>query len=112
MCFIGIDKGETTETLANAFKEVHVFDFQERTEKIQKKVARHGWWKGSEYGRVITEGNSHKLRDSYTYSLKRLLEMDSASRPVFDYVYLDGAHEWHHDGFAHLLIDLMLRPGV
>lgn len=25
--------------------------------------------------------------------------------------YLDGAHEWHHDGFAHLLIDLMLRPG-
>jgi hypothetical protein len=25
--------------------------------------------------------------------------------------YSDGAHEWHHDGFAHLLIDKMLRPG-
>ena len=62
--------------------------------------------------------------------------MEPGSRPVFDYVvrtlsarcghnglvscqhlthegaqYLDGAHEWHHDGFAHLLIDLMLRPG-
>ena len=61
------------------------------------------------YGSIVVDGNSHAIRDSYTYTLKELLKLPPADRPTFDFVYLDGAHEWHHDGLAFLLIDLMLR---
>ena len=46
---IGIDKGQTTATLARSFKEVHIFDFLERTQKIQRQIAA----KGADYGSVV-----------------------------------------------------------
>jgi hypothetical protein len=58
---IGIDKGQTTETLARAFKEVHVFDFQERAEKIQRQIAA----KGPDFGSVVTHvRQTHTLRSA------------------------------------------------
>ena len=63
------------------------------------------------YGSVIGHASSHMPKDSYTYTLKTLLRQPRAQRPRFDYVYIDAAHEWHHDGFAFLLIDKMLNVG-
>ena len=31
--------------------------------------------------------------------------------PIFDYVFVDGAHTWAHDALAFLLVDRLLRPG-
>jgi len=31
--------------------------------------------------------------------------------PLFDYVYLDGAHTWAIDALTFFLIDLLLKPG-
>ena len=31
--------------------------------------------------------------------------------PIFDFCYIDGAHDWYNDGFAFLLVDKLLKPG-
>ena len=54
-------------------------------------------------------GNSRKDHDSYCWSLGNLLL--APGTPELDCVFLDGAHTWHHDGFAALLAAEMLRPG-
>ncbi len=51
---------------------------------------------------------------SYTWYLQRLLRQqlhDGQIEPVFDFVFLDGAHTWDVDGFAFLLVDRLLKPG-
>ena len=45
-------------------------------------------------------------KDSYTYSLKKMLR--TVPRPQLDYVYIDADLEWHRDGFAFFLVDKML----
>jgi hypothetical protein len=47
--------------------------------------------------------------DSYNWSLMRVLEEHEG--PLFDYVFLDGAHTWAHDALAFLLADRLLAPG-
>ncbi len=51
----------------------------------------------------------HYERTSYTWRLMRMLE--DGEGPRFDLVYLDGAHDWTHDGLAFFLADKLLRPG-
>ena len=63
---IGVDQGETTETLAAAFEHVHIFDFQDRAASVKRKLGWRTFWNGAGYGEVVVQGNSHKLRDSYT----------------------------------------------
>lgn len=59
--------------------------------------------------RVIAIEHSHKLKDSYTYSLKKMLR--TKPRPQLNYAYIDGDLEWHRDGFAFILLDKMLDVG-
>jgi hypothetical protein len=47
--------------------------------------------------------------DSYNWSLMRLVRENRG--PLFDYVFLDGAHTWATDALAFMLIDRLLRPG-
>ena len=52
---------------------------------------------------------------SYTWWLKGQIEQNSDSQgnctPIYDFCYLDGAHNWTIDGFAVVLIEKLLRPG-
>jgi predicted O-methyltransferase YrrM len=51
---------------------------------------------------------------SYTWFLHRMLReqlRDSTIDPLFDFVFIDGAHTWDVDGFAFLLVDRLLKPG-
>lgn len=51
---------------------------------------------------------------SYTWYLQRVLRQqlrDGRIEPVFDFVFLDGAHTWDADGLAFLLVDRLLKPG-
>ena len=42
-----------------------------------------------------------------------LLDMlEAKPRPLFDFVFLDGAHTWAGTGFAFLLVERLLRPGA
>lgn len=104
--------GGTSFALARIFREVHLFDFDHILKERAAALASCNQTKGGRrFASVITHGNSARSSDSYAYSIKRLLRLPPGQRPVFDYVYIDAAHEWLHDGFAFLLLDKLLRPG-
>ncbi len=46
---------------------------------------------------------------SYNWRLMRLIEQHP--NPIFDFCYIDGAHDWYTDGFAFFLVDKLLIPG-
>ena len=48
-------------------------------------------------------------RISYNWRLMKLIQENK--EPIFDFVYIDGAHDWYNDGFAFFLADKLLKPG-
>ncbi len=98
--------GDTTLVFADHVGSdgvVHVFDFEARVAQVVERLAQAG------HANVVAHPNSDRALDSYTWSLGRLLAEQRA--PIFDYVYIDGAHTWCHDALTFLLVDRLLRPG-
>jgi predicted O-methyltransferase YrrM len=65
---------------------------------------------------VIRRINLVRIEDSsYNWWLKEQVaaRSDAAGNctPLYDFCYLDGAHNWTVDGFAVVLIEKLLRPG-
>jgi predicted O-methyltransferase YrrM len=51
---------------------------------------------------------------SYTWWLGEQIAANSSDgicRPAYDFVYIDGAHNWTIDGFSFFLVEKLLRPG-
>ena len=103
---IGVWQGRSSEGFASFLDgrgRLYLFDFEDVVEPVAARLTEAG------HSNVVAYGNSRLLLDSYNWSLMRLLSEHEA--PVFDYVYIDGAHTWHHDALAFLLIDRLLKPG-
>ena len=103
---IGIDTGNTSEAFARHLDgrgQLHLFDFSEKVKLVKERLRKCG------FTNVVAHGNSRKTYDDYNWSLMKLIR--SSLVPVFDYVYLDGAHTWHHDACAFFLIDRLLKVG-
>ena len=103
---VGVYRGDTVLRVAELMAgegEVHVFDFDDRLTPVVERLTAAG------HANVIAHPNSRRLMDSYNWSLMRLLA--EHDRPVFDYVFLDGAHTWALDALAFCLIDRLLIPG-
>src|SRR6266566_3570376 len=51
---------------------------------------------------------------SYNWFLKEQIELQSDSagncKPIYDFCYLDGAHNWTIDGLAAFLVEKLLKP--
>jgi predicted O-methyltransferase YrrM len=103
---IGIYQGDTSLELAkalNGFGELHLFDFQDRLDAVEKKVREAG------FHNIKTYGNSYKLLDSYNWQLAKLIEKNS--EPIYDYVFMDGNSTFAVDGLAFYLADRLLKVG-
>jgi predicted O-methyltransferase YrrM len=103
---IGIYKGHTSLELAeflNGEGELHLFDYEDRVADVERKIRAAG------YSNVRTFGSSYKILDSYNWSLGKLLEGHTA--PLYDYVFIDGAHTWAVDALTTFLADRLLKPG-
>jgi predicted O-methyltransferase YrrM len=103
---IGVYNGDTARCVAEVLGpagELHLFDYADRVEPVAAAL------RGAGYGNVVAHANSRRLLDSYNWSLMRLLA--ARREPLFDYVFLDGAHTWALDALAFCLIDRLLRPG-
>jgi len=103
---IGVYVGETSEGLArflNGLGMLHLLDYEDQVLNVQRRLRKLG------YDNVIAHGNSRKLLDSYNWSLMKLLQQHTG--PIFDYVFIDGAHTWNVDGLTFFLVDRLLRPG-
>jgi predicted O-methyltransferase YrrM len=103
---IGVYKGYTAAKIAEHLDgegEVHLFDYEDRLAEAVSRLAETG------HENVVEHPNSRLIMDSYNWSLMRLL--DRCPEPIFDYVFLDGAHTWALDALAFLLVDRLLKPG-
>ncbi|MDQ3678046.1 MAG: class I SAM-dependent methyltransferase [Actinomycetota bacterium] len=103
---IGVYKGDTSRKIADHLAgkgEIHLFDFDDNVARVVSGLRAAG------HENIVAHGNSRKLMDSYNWSLMRLLR--EHPEPLFDYVFLDGAHTWGFDALAFLLLDRLLVDG-
>lgn len=103
---IGIGEGATSEAILAWLRgegALHLFDFEEPLSRVTDRL------RGKGLTNFVVHANSHRRLDSYNWSLMKLLRDSPA--PVFDYVYLDGAHTWAIDALAFTLVDMLLKPG-
>jgi predicted O-methyltransferase YrrM len=103
---IGVYRGYTAERIAEVLGgegEIHLFDYADRVEPVAARLRAAG------HANVVAHGNSRRLLDSYNWSLMAVLA--EHPEPVFDYVFIDGAHTWAHDALAFLLADRLLVRG-
>lgn len=103
---IGVYKGDTAMGIAEVMAgngEIHLFDYEDRVTDVAAQLAAAG------HMNVVEHPNSRRLLDSYNWSLMEVLA--GCDAPVFDYVFLDGAHTWVHDALAFLLVDRLLVVG-
>jgi predicted O-methyltransferase YrrM len=103
---IGVYTGLTSAGLAQFLGgegELHLFDFEDTAERVKQKLAEQG------YRNVFVHGNTHKTLDSYNWSLMKLLQQHD--QPMFDYIFLDGAHTWNVDALTFFLADRLLKTG-
>jgi hypothetical protein len=105
---IGVDRGATSEELCKLLAErpgasIHLFDYADLLDAVAERLTAQG------LSSFVLHPNSRRTLDSYNWSLMRLVEQ--ADEPIFDYVYIDGAHTWAHDALAFLLVDRLLQPG-
>jgi predicted O-methyltransferase YrrM len=103
---IGVYRGDTARRVAEVLgpdAELHLFDYEDRVVPVTADLRAAG------HRNVIAHANSRRVLDSYNWSLMRLLA--TRAEPLFDYVFLDGAHTWALDALAFCLVDRLLRPG-
>jgi len=46
---------------------------------------------------------------SYLWRLMKLIEKNS--EPIYDFIFIDGGHDWYNTGYAFFLVDKLLKPG-
>ena len=104
---IGVYKGFTAQRVAELFDgdgELHLFDYEDRVAPVVQRLRAAG------HDNVVAHPNSRRLLDSYNWALMEVLTASDGA-PVFDYIFIDGAHTWVHDALAFFLADRLLKPG-
>jgi predicted O-methyltransferase YrrM len=103
---IGVYRGATSRVLARILPiggSLDLFDFEEVVDRVAaecRAVARCS---------VRVHGCSSALRDSYCWPLGQLVQHHA--EPIWDYVFVDGAHTWDIDALAVVLASRLLRVG-
>jgi len=103
---IGVGIGATTRELARLLDnrgELHLYDFEGKVGELIADL------RGLGFENVVGFGNTRRHWDSYNWSL--IKQLQESGGPVYDYVYLDGAHTVLHDGLAFFLCDRLLKVG-
>jgi predicted O-methyltransferase YrrM len=111
ICEVGIGIGATTAAICRLLANrgtYHLFDYASRLDDLKPDLDALG------FTNVVYQGNTQRKLDSYNWALARMLQARRAAEgpvPLFDFVFLDGAHAFHHDAPATLLLKELLKPG-
>lgn len=106
---IGIYNGDTAIVVARNLEPgatMQLFDFEDRIKYVEARLKADEALAEKDINVRLTP-NTDLVYDSYNWSLAHCL----MEQLTYDLVFIDGAHSWHHDGMAFLLIDKMLPPG-
>jgi predicted O-methyltransferase YrrM len=107
---VGVGIGATTLELCKLLNHkgrIYLFDFQEKLDELAADLMKLG------FTNFVMLGNENKPYDGYGWSLAKLLLESRRENPagLFDYVYLDGAHLFHHDAASAVILKELLKPG-
>ncbi|MBR0650008.1 class I SAM-dependent methyltransferase [Roseomonas terrae] len=111
VCEVGVGIGATSVAICRLLENrgtYHLFDYANRLDDLKPDLDGLG------FTNVVYHCNSRRKLDSYSWSLAQMLLARRAageSVPLFDFVFLDGAHAFHHDAPATLLLKELLKPG-
>ena len=111
---VGVGVGATTVELVRTLDgsgELHLFD---RETQVRELVVDLEAMAISSGVTLVPHGNGWKTYDSYAWVLATMArDLERAGQPVelFDFVYLDGAHAFHHDAPACAVLKRMIKPG-
>jgi hypothetical protein len=103
---LGIYQGHTSMEFAkylNGEGSLHLYDFHDRVRTVAGELERAG------FRNVQSFACSYRYRDSYNWALAKAIGMHR--EPIYDYIFLDGAHDWAIDALAALLCDRLLKVG-
>ena len=103
---IGVHKGATSLEFAKHLQssgKLTLFDYKDVAKKVKNNLAERGFLN------IEIFGCSYKYLDSYNWQLMKLIKYHTV--PIYDYVYVDGAHTWAIDGLTFFLVDRLLMPG-
>lgn len=103
---IGVGVGATTQELARILDnrgELHLYDFASKLADLIGDLEELG------FDNVVGFGNTTKYWDSYNWNLMK--QVQANPEPIYDYIYLDGAHIFLHDALAFVLCDKLLKVG-
>ena len=107
---IGASTVEFLKVMAGA-GTLHLFDFND---VLHQLVADLKPLDVSDGIRLVTHGNGRQRFNGYAWTLATMAAArgrDDATPEVFDFVYLDGAHLFHHDAPSCVLLKEMIKPG-
>ncbi|HTW28648.1 MAG TPA: class I SAM-dependent methyltransferase [Acetobacteraceae bacterium] len=107
---IGVGIGATSAVLCELLAgrgEIAFYDYAEKLEELGADLAARG------FTNIRLHGNTRCTFDSYAWTLaNQALAMRQAGQEgLFDFIYFDGAHLFHHDAPAAIVCKEMLRPG-
>ena len=103
---LGVYQGHTSMAFAkylNGEGSLHLYDFEDRVRTVAAELERAG------FHNVQSFGCSYRYRDSYNWALGKAIA--THGEPIYDYIFLDGAHDWAIDALATLLSDRLLKVG-
>jgi predicted O-methyltransferase YrrM len=106
---VGIGVGATTLELLKLLDHkgrIYLFDFQDKLDELADDLTKLG------LTNFVMLGNENKPYNGYGWSLAKLLLKSRLESPVglFDYVYLDGAHLFHHDAASVVILKELIKP--
>lgn len=103
-CELGCNWGHTAETVAAALtkgSQMHLFDYDSNIEITKSRMSHY-----EKELDIFYYPNSFKERDNYCWNLAKLIDLRKQS---FDFVFIDGSHDFTIDGLAFFLCDLLLE---
>jgi predicted O-methyltransferase YrrM len=110
VCEIGVGIGATSLEICRLLDHsgmIFFFDFADKLEPLGTDLRELG------YENFVMIGNERKTYDSYAWGLGKLLleNIRAGERGLFDLVFLDGAHAFHHDAPAAMILKSLVKPG-
>jgi len=112
---LGTAFGKGTVTMAAALEELG----EGQVDTVDLKIADERFYSNScqklaeEMG-LQTYINIYQENHTYNWFLKKKLEeqkRDNTIEPIYDFVFIDGAHNFTVDGLAFFICDKLLKPG-
>jgi len=109
VCEIGVGIGATSLELCRVLAgngQIFFFDYEDTLQSLATDLEKHGFYN------FKTFGCRRKRFQSYNWPLaKLLLKMrQEGQKGIIDFAYLDGAHTFHHDAPAALMLKDLLKP--